>query len=103
MMIFVPIVKGSPAIVLFLFIFLIIFNLPSTAGANSSGNAQDTSRLVVIHSITIDGNLRTRSSIILRELPFHELDTIRQTPFRQMLIAGQENIFNTALFTFVTL
>ena len=103
MRIFVPIVKGSPAIVLFLFIFLIIFNLPSTAGTDSSGKVQDTSRLVVIHSITIDGNLRTRSSIILRELAFHEQDTIRQTPFRQMLIAGKENIFNTALFNFVTL
>jgi outer membrane protein assembly factor BamA len=46
--------------------------------------------------------MRTRSSIILRELAFHELDTVRQTSFFQMLKAGRENIFNTALFNFVT-
>jgi outer membrane protein assembly factor BamA len=47
------------------------------------------------------GNLRTHPSIILRELPFHELDTIRQEAFGKMLITGKENIFNTSLFNFV--
>ncbi len=103
MRISVLIVKGTSAIGFLLFFFLIIFNLPSTAGINSPGNVPDTSRRIVIHSITIDGNRQTRPSIILRELAFHETDTIRLTPFRQMLIAGKENIFNTALFNFVTI
>lgn len=103
MRIFVPIVKKSPAIDPLLFFFLFIFNLTSTAGFNSTRLSQDTSRSIVIHSITIDGNIRTRLPIILRELAFHEKDTVGQTSFLQMLKAGRENIFNTALFNFVTL
>ncbi len=73
------------------------------AGISLPGIAPDTSRQVVIHSIRIDGNRQTRPSIILRELAFHERDTMRQIKFRQILLAGKENIFNTALFNFVTL
>ena len=57
----------------------------------------------VIHSITIRGNHQTKSSIILRELAFHESDTILQTTFGSLVTAGRENIFNTSLFNFVTI
>jgi outer membrane protein assembly factor BamA len=96
-------VKRFHAILLFLIFFLCICNLTFSAGFNSPVNLLDSSRQIMIHSITIDGNRRTKASIILREIDFHERDTIRQTRFRQMLIAGRENIFNTALFNFVTL
>jgi outer membrane protein assembly factor BamA len=102
MRIFIPIEKGFPPIIIFLFYLLFLFNLPAATGSNSKSFAPDTSRKVIIHSIIIDGNRQTRSSIILRELAFHETDTLRQTTFRQMLIAGRENVFNTALFNFVT-
>jgi outer membrane protein assembly factor BamA len=103
MRIFVSIVKRSSAISVLPFFLLFIIHSPSRAGGYSASNPQDTSRQVVIHSITIDGNQRTRPSIILRELAFHEQDTIRRASFRQMLKAGKENIFNTTLFNFVTL
>ena len=60
-------------------------------------------KLISIHSIKITGNLKTKPSIILRELAFHEHDTILISEFRKMLKAGKENIFNTSLFNFVTI
>jgi outer membrane protein assembly factor BamA len=102
MRIFIPIEKRSCKKV-FLLLF-ILFNFVSSyaTGAGTEVNLPDSSRQIVIHAVIIEGNRQTRPSIILRELSFKEKDTVRQVPFRKMLIAGKENIFNTALFNFVT-
>ena len=76
---------------------------------NVSGQAdyrdslKDGGKRFVIQSITIEGNHHTKSSIIIRELLFHEKDTLPQKAFSSALISSQENIFNTRLFNFVTM
>jgi outer membrane protein assembly factor BamA len=86
---------------LFVLLFLVLPGFAESAKKKESG--PDSSRLVVIRSITISGNKQTKPSIILRELEFHEQDTVRLNAFREMVTDGRENIFNTALFNFVTL
>jgi outer membrane protein assembly factor BamA len=86
----------------FLFFILLIFNHNFAFGINLPDKQPDSTGTVVIHSIQISGNLRTRSSIILRELSFHEKDTIWRSTFIHLLDKGKENIFNTSLFNFVT-
>jgi outer membrane protein assembly factor BamA len=103
MRVFIPIIKTYHSTGILLFFFLLILNLNSIAGLYPPNNPKDTTGFLVIHSIKIKGNLQTRPSIILRELEFHESDTIGRTFFQPMLKAGRENIFNTALFNFVTI
>lgn len=57
---------------------------------------------VIIRKIHIDGNRRTKSSVILRELLFRENDTILQSSFPSLLKESRDNVFNTRLFNFVT-
>ncbi|MCX6247466.1 MAG: hypothetical protein NTW10_07015 [Bacteroidetes bacterium] len=100
---FFSIVKESPGIGWLFSLFFFIFAPSAFSQPLFAERVHDTSLQVVIRSVTIDGNHLTRSSIILRELPFHEKDTLREASFRQMLTEGRENIFNTTLFNFVTL
>jgi len=62
----------------------------------------DTSDFVVIQQIILAGNKHTKPSIILRELKFHEKDTIAVKALPEMLTRARENVFNTGLFNFVT-
>jgi outer membrane protein assembly factor BamA len=103
MRIFIPIVNRSHAINILLFLIIFISIIASSAGDYASETAKDSSRQVVIHSIKIEGNLRTKTSIVLRELAFHESDTVSGADFKRKLKAGRENIFNTSLFNFVTI
>lgn len=100
MRIFIPATIGTRSAVLF-FLYL-IFIAASQCRAGVQNDHHDTSTPVVIHSIVIDGNIQTRAPIILRELTFHEKDTISRVIFRKRLMESKENIFNTALFNFVT-
>lgn len=86
---------------LFPVLLLCIFISPSKANTPIYP-ARDSSRQIVIHSIRIQGNKQTKSSVILRELSFHESDTLPVSTFVQQITAGRENIFNTSLFNFVT-
>ena len=86
-----------------LLFFLIGIHKGVGADNEFGGNNPDTTRIIVVHSIKIDGNQRTKSSIILRELTFHEKDTLRYSSFLKMLNAGKDNVFNTTLFNFVTI
>ncbi len=62
----------------------------------------DANHLVVIGTIRMEGNKITHPSIILRELMFHESDTIPAGEFKQVIAKSRENVFNTTLFNFVT-
>lgn len=55
----------------------------------------------VINNITISGNNRTKSRIIIRELPFKINDTIRQSDLESVLLRAKNNVLNTSLFNFV--
>jgi outer membrane protein assembly factor BamA len=58
---------------------------------------------VIIHKIEIAGNKITRPKIILREIRFHEGDTLHMSSLPMLLNKSRENIFNTGLFNFVTI
>lgn len=61
------------------------------------------SGFIVIGKIAFKGNIRTRPSIILREMPFREGDTLRKPELSKQILESRENIFNTRLFNFVTI
>lgn len=56
---------------------------------------------VIIGNIACNHNKITKRSIILRELPFREGDTIRNSSFDKAIKQSVENLLNTALFNFV--
>jgi outer membrane protein assembly factor BamA len=87
-----------------LLLFTLFFFHPDLSSAlNLTGDIGDEGQYIVIGKITLDGNKRTRPSIILRELKFHENDTLAQGMLPQLLKESQENVFNTRLFNIVTL
>lgn len=60
-------------------------------------------RSLIINSISISGNNKTRSNIILRELTFQEGDTILSSEQERHVSRSRENILNTSLFNYVTI
>ncbi len=56
------------------------------------------SEMVFIDKISIEGNQRTRTSIILRELKFHEGDTIPVAQLSGILLESEALVMNTGLF-----
>jgi hypothetical protein len=58
----------------------------------------DSSSVIIINSVSIQGNNKTKEYIILREITFKEGDTMLFSIFEQELDRSQKNIFNTALF-----
>ncbi len=66
-----------------------------------NSGAQDP--YVIAGSVSILGNRITHPNIILRELKFHEGDTLKTVLLPGILSHAKENIFNTRLFNFVTL
>lgn len=60
-------------------------------------------RGLVINSILVSGNNKTRPNIILRELTFQEGDTILSSDLERHTSRSRENILNTSLFNYVTI
>jgi outer membrane protein assembly factor BamA len=60
-------------------------------------------RSLVVNSISISGNKKTRSNIILRELTFQEGDTLLSSDLEKHTNRSRENILNTSLFNYVTI
>jgi outer membrane protein assembly factor BamA len=89
--------------------FLIIMILPAFLFAENSEVrfSQDTLKESVkqirINRISIEGNKQTRAAIILREMAFHENDTLPYRVFPELVKRSGENVFNSRLFNFVTL
>lgn len=63
--------------------------------------AQNTNELdfVTIEKIKVEGNKRTRTDIILRELDFEIMDTIPLETLTSVLIKNEQYLMNTGLFT----
>lgn len=57
---------------------------------------------VYISDICITGNEKTKSYIILRELPFKSHQTLNAQKFDTLLLRAKENLLNTTLFNYVT-
>lgn len=64
--------------------------------------AQESNSFVVVKEFKIIGNKRTNESIIVREIPFSIYDTIQNVNLNKELERIKNNLFNTALFNFVT-
>lgn len=63
----------------------------------------DSSRSVIVRSVKLQGNYRTRDRIILREMTLHVGDTVRLAELPGRLAWDQRNISNTNLFITVDL
>jgi outer membrane protein assembly factor BamA len=61
----------------------------------------DSSRSVIVRSVTLKGNYRTRDRIILREMTLHVGDTVRLGDLAGRVAWDQRNINNTNLFVTV--
>jgi outer membrane protein assembly factor BamA len=61
----------------------------------------DSSRSVIVQSVTLKGNYRTRDRIILREMTLHMGDTVRLSDLPGRISWDQRNINNTNLFVTV--
>jgi outer membrane protein assembly factor BamA len=90
-------------IFLTLFLFPFPFSCDLHAQDPKHPATEPASEQIVIGSITIDGNRLTRSPIILREMLFHEKDTLMKNKFASLVKASRDNIFNTRLFNFVSI
>lgn len=58
----------------------------------------DSSQKVIVRSVRLEGNFRTRDRIILREMTTHVGDSIRLSDLPDRLAWDQRNINNTTLF-----
>ncbi len=87
--------KTWPPVFRTLFVVLVLWQ-PVMATA-----AVDSTRSVVVRSITLQGNFRTRDRIIRREMTLHAGDTVRLADLPGRLIWDQRNINNTNLFVTV--
>ncbi len=63
----------------------------------------DSTQAVVVRSVMLKGNYRTRDRIILREMTLHQGDTVRLIDLPGRLAWDQHNINNTNLFVTVDL
>lgn len=63
----------------------------------------DSSEFYIVRKVFIDGNKVTKDNIILRELTFHEGDTIFAANLQQETTRSANNLLNTSLFNFATI
>ena len=81
-----------PAVVFVMTVFL--FSVQTVFARVSADSAQR----VVVRSITLKGNYRTRDRIILREMTLHVGDSVRLSDLPDRLAWDERNINNTMLF-----
>lgn len=92
---------GQTGIFLMVALLLIQTGMAMAVVDRTSGG--DETHSIVIGKIVLEGNKRTRPSIILRELKFQENDTLAGGVLPKLLQESQENVFNTRLFNIVTI
>lgn len=72
-------------------------------GSAPVANDTTTAPYVIVNHIIIEGNLKTKEQIILRELDVTEGDTMRAMQMETTLLRNRNKIFNTHLFVTVDL
>jgi len=80
---------------------LLVTGLFLLSGVMQIQGQPDTTGVVIIDRITLEGNTITRPKIILRELKFVPGDTVALTRLSGLLNRSRENVFNTSLFNLV--
>ena len=85
------------------YVFSILFFLMISNGSNAQTNPDKTVQRdtanIVISSIKITGNKRTKNYIILREVQFKEGDRLHKTDLAKNLTEARNQVYNTNLFT----
>lgn len=69
--------------------------------AQNKHNLTDTSSFYIVDTIRLEGNRLTHPSVIRRELPFKDGDTLPGNQLWQLCKQSHDNLMNTALFNFV--
>lgn len=70
---------------------------------NKLYNSDTTSGFFVVKKINIEGNERTKSQIILRELTFNSGDTLTLSNIDDHIKTSKNNLLKTPLFNYVTI
>ena len=80
-----------------------LFLFPQSVPVDSSfiSSPIDSTGKVVIAAINIIGNKITKRNIILREIPFHEGDTLSYSNLKLKIKKSTQNLLNSSLFNFV--
>ncbi len=71
--------------------------------ADTTSQANDTTRLLTVNRVLIIGNKRTRDQIISRELSLKSGDTIRADKLNETLLWDKRKIYNLRLFNLITI
>ena len=87
--------KKWPISNLILTVFLLSFRVVSSYAQT------DSSQLVIVRSVTLEGNIKTKDRIILREMTLHAGDSVRLADLPGRVQWDQRNINNTTLFVTV--
>ncbi len=88
---------------LFFYILILIIPLTSFGKKKEKTGAITDSTQIVINSIFVGGNKKTKEKIILRELIFKRGDTIYQEQLENLIAKSKENLLNTSLFNYITI
>lgn len=81
--------------------FLLIWTLLSASLPSKAVAGYVPDSAVVVRSVTLKGNFRTRDRIVLREMALHVGDTLRRSDLAQKVAWDQRKISNTNLFVTV--
>ncbi len=85
----------------FILIIGLLTNLKSYSSNTISSDLSEIKDTVLVNTIIISGNKKTRSRIIQNELLFKKGDRIAKCDFYQLIGKSRQNLLNTSLFNFV--
>ncbi|MFL5728315.1 MAG: POTRA domain-containing protein [Cytophagaceae bacterium] len=92
-----------PRLFLFSLLFCSLFSTKIKAATTWQQADSADMGLILIKSISIQGNKRTKDRIILREMSFKAGDTLRNEAIEKAILLSRNRIFNTGLFVTVDL
>jgi outer membrane protein assembly factor BamA len=81
----------------------ILFLLMVSGSGFSKAQSPIPDQSVIIRSVNLSGNAKTRDYLIYRELLFNQGDTVSLTGFGMQVYQSRLNLLNTSLFNFVTI
>lgn len=70
----------------------------TSAGITLAGQVVQKDETVIIGTIQLTGNKKTKSVIVLREVPFRKGDHLLQSDLDKQLVLARQQLMNTALF-----
>ncbi len=78
--------------------FIFFFFLSLAAPVVMLAQAEKNTRTITVKSVVIEGNKKTRASVIFREMSVHDSCVISKDSLSFLLMQNKLRIFNTALF-----